>query len=102
MSLLNCAQEAHQEDLFTLFNKCVIPKVNVAVVFFFLLLFLNLSANVGYYSQPISHNPFQMKVRGHRTDKNEEYMDMREVHQHAQPTRDMNHNSRLNPVGFSV
>ncbi|MCI4378594.1 hypothetical protein PGIGA_G00217680 [Pangasianodon gigas] len=42
------------------------------------------------------------KVKAHGADKNAEYMDMREVHHQAQPIRDVNHNSRLNPVGSSV
>ncbi|XP_060732716.1 uncharacterized protein si:ch211-67e16.3 isoform X2 [Tachysurus vachellii] len=42
------------------------------------------------------------KVKGHVSDKNEEYMYMREVHQQVQPIRDVNHNSRLNPVGSTV
>ncbi|XP_060786145.1 uncharacterized protein si:ch211-67e16.3 isoform X2 [Neoarius graeffei] len=42
------------------------------------------------------------KVKGHGADKNAEYMDMREVHHKKQPIRDMNHNSRLTPVGFTV
>ncbi|KAK3543546.1 hypothetical protein QTP70_023876 [Hemibagrus guttatus] len=42
------------------------------------------------------------KVKGKSSDKNAEYMDMREVHQQVQPIRDVNHNSRLNPVGSTV
>ncbi|XP_053483891.1 uncharacterized protein si:ch211-67e16.3 isoform X2 [Ictalurus furcatus] len=42
----------------------------------------------------------KVKVQG--ADKNAEYMDMRKVHPQAQPISDMNHNSCLNPVGFSV
>ncbi|XP_058247085.1 uncharacterized protein si:ch211-67e16.3 isoform X2 [Hemibagrus wyckioides] len=42
------------------------------------------------------------KVKGKGSDKNAEYMDMREVHQQVQPIRDVNHNSRLNPVVATV
>ncbi|KAF4087102.1 hypothetical protein AMELA_G00091830 [Ameiurus melas] len=53
---------------------------------------------------PMQHNQGRTKKKAkvQGADKNAEYMDMRKVPQQAQPIRDMNHNSRLNLVGFSV
>ncbi|XP_027019892.1 uncharacterized protein si:ch211-67e16.3 isoform X2 [Tachysurus fulvidraco] len=56
----------------------------------------------------ITYVPMQKKCvrpkkgKEHISDKNAEYMYMREVHQQVQPIRDVNHNSRLNPVGSTV
>ncbi|XP_053352864.1 uncharacterized protein si:ch211-67e16.3 isoform X1 [Clarias gariepinus] len=109
----NCTEEVpecHQPDLLNLLTLALLG-------FVFLLCLYSLIMTVAYIKLrikisddlTITYVPMQQngirpkkKAKGHGADKNAEYMDMREVHHHTQPLRDMNHNSRLNPVGSSV